>query len=123
MLEDDTVLAIRSWIDRRTGELPQGFATAVRDWLLVLLDGDARSRPRSHTTIYVYFAEVRPLIDHWSADRSHIREVTGEDIRAGLGQLRGHPLRDHDLGSPVAIPVRQEARADLHQPRPAPEGR
>jgi integrase len=93
MLEDDTVPAIRSWIDRRTGELPRGFATAVRDWLLVLPDGDARSRPRSHATIYVYFADVRPLIDHWSASRSHIREITGEDIRAGLGQLRGHPLR------------------------------
>jgi integrase len=93
MLEDDTVPAIRSWIDRRAGELPQGFTAAVRDWLLVLLDGSARSRPRSHTTIYVYFAEVRPLIGRWSASRGHIREVTTEDIRAGLDHLSGHPLR------------------------------
>ena len=60
---------------------------------MVLLDGSARSRPRSHTTIYVYFAEVRPLIGRWSASRGHIREVTTEDIRAGLDHLSGHPLR------------------------------
>jgi len=93
LLEDDNVPAILAWIDRRAGELPHGFAAAVRDWLLVLLNGSARSRPRSHTTIYVYFAEVRPLIDRWAARRGHIREVTTEDIRAGLDHLSGHPLR------------------------------
>ena len=93
LLEDNTTPAIRSWIARSTAELPPGFAAAVREWLLVLLDGDARSRPRSHASIYAYFAAVRPLIGRWSADRGHIREVTADDIRAGLGQLRGNPLR------------------------------
>ena len=92
MLEDDTVPAVRSWISRRTGELPPGFAPAVRDWLLVLLNGDARSRPRSATTIYVYFTAVQPLIGRWSADRGHLREITAQDIRAGLDKLRGHQL-------------------------------
>jgi len=92
MLEDGTVPAVRSWIGRRTGELPPGFAAAVRDWLLVLLNGDARSRPRSATTIYVYFTAVQPLISRWSADRGHLREVTAEDIMAGLDKLRGHQL-------------------------------
>lgn len=92
LLDDDIVPAILAWIDRRAGELPDGFAAPVRDWLLVLLNGSARSRPRSHTTIYVYFAEVRPLIDRWSACRGHIREVTAEDIGAGLDHLSGHPL-------------------------------
>ena len=93
MLEDDTVPAIRPWIDRRSGELPPGFAAAVRAWLLTLLDGGARARPRSHATIYRYFTAVRPLIGHWSADRGHLREVTAEDIRDVLSQLRGHQLR------------------------------
>jgi integrase len=92
MLEDDTVPAVRSWIGRRTAELPPGFATAVRDWLLVLLDGDARSRPRSATTIYVYCTAVEPLIGRWSASRGHLREITADDIRAELGRLRGHQL-------------------------------
>jgi integrase len=84
--------AVRSCIGRRTGKLPQGFATAVRDRLLVLLNGETRSRPRSATTIYVYFTAVHPLIGRWPADRGHLREVTAQDIQGGLGKLRGHQL-------------------------------
>ena len=93
LLDDDSIPAVRSWIERRTGELPQGFAAAVRAWLLVLLDGDARARPRSHASIYVYFAAVQPFIEQWSADRGHLREVTAADINAVLDRLRGHQLR------------------------------
>jgi integrase len=92
LLEDDTVPAIRAWIDRHAGEMPPGFPLVVRDWLLVLLDGDARSRPRSATTIYVYCTAVEPLIGRWSASHGHLREVTADDIRSGLEELRGHPL-------------------------------
>src|SRR5260370_23167554 len=92
LLEDDTVPAIRAWIGRRTAEMPPGFAAAVRDWLLVLLDGGPRSRPRSATTIYVYCTAVEPLIGRWSASHGHLREVTADDIHAGLEELRGHPL-------------------------------
>ena len=49
LLHDDTVPAVRDWIERRTAELPAAFAGDVRAWLLVLLDGDARARPRSHS--------------------------------------------------------------------------
>ncbi|MDX3225668.1 hypothetical protein [Streptomyces sp. ME19-01-6] len=62
LLEDDTTLAIRPWIDDRTAELPAGFASDVRAWLLVLLDGDSRAKPRSRTCLYVYFGSVRPLL-------------------------------------------------------------
>ena len=93
LLEDDTTPAIRSWIERRAGKLPQGFATAVQSWLLVLLDGDTRARPRSHASIYVYFAAVQPLIEQWAADRGHLREVTAADIKVVLDPLRGHQLR------------------------------
>src|SRR5262245_38366575 len=47
MLHDDTTAAIRTWIDRRTGGLPAGFGRDVRAWLVVPLDGDARTHPRS----------------------------------------------------------------------------
>ena len=61
LLHDDTTAAIRAWIDRRVGELPAGFGRDVRAWLVVLLDGDARTRPRSPATLRVHFGIVRPL--------------------------------------------------------------
>ena len=121
LLDDDTVPAVRAWVDRRTGELPPGFAATVRDWLLVLLDGDARSRPRSATTIYVYCTAVEPLIGRWSArprpsPGGHRRRHPG-----GTGGTSRVPALHHDLGGPVAVPVRQEAREGIRQPRPAAE--
>src|SRR5262249_56033824 len=69
MLHEDTTAAIRTWIDRRTGELPAGFGRDVRAWLVVLLDGDARTRPRSHATVHFHFGRVRPFIECWAATR------------------------------------------------------
>jgi hypothetical protein len=72
MLHDDTTAAIRAWIDRRTGELPAGFGRDVRAWLVVLLDGDARTRPRSQATVHFHFGSVRPFIQCWAATRGHL---------------------------------------------------
>jgi hypothetical protein len=94
LLDDDTVPAIRSWIDRRTGELPAGFAVDVRAWLLVLLDGDHRARPRSHTCLYVYFGCLRPLLKNWATTRGHLREITTADVKSGLDPLRGWQRRN-----------------------------
>lgn len=91
LLDDDTKLTIRSWIERRTGELPPGFAGDVRAWLLVLLEGDARARPRSHSSLYVYFGAVRPLLQSWSVTRGYLREITTDDVAVVLGPLRGWP--------------------------------
>jgi integrase len=93
LLRDDTTPAIRDWIDRRTGELSAGFAGDVRAWLLVLLDGDARNRARSHSSLYVYYGAVRPLLQDWAASRGHLREITAGDVTAALEPLRGWPRR------------------------------
>ncbi len=90
LLHDDTTAAIRTWIDRGTGELPDGFRRDIRAWLVVLLDGDARARPRSHTTLRVYFGILRPFIEHWAATCGHLREITSSDIDTVLEPLRGH---------------------------------
>ena len=92
LLNDDATPAIRAWLDRRTGELPDGFAQPVQAWLLVLLDGGTRARPRSHGSIYVYFSAVQPFIQRWSADCDHLREVTRADVQAALDPLQGHQL-------------------------------
>jgi hypothetical protein len=78
MQPGDTTAAIRAWIDRRAGELPAGFGRDVRAWLVTLLDGDARTRPRSHATLRVHFGRVRPFIQCWAATRSHLR---GDHLR------------------------------------------
>lgn len=94
LLDDDTVAAIRPWIDRRCQKLPAGFAADVRLWLLVLLDGDARTRPRSPATLYVYLGSVEPLLTGWAATHGHLREITTADITTALERLRGWPRRN-----------------------------
>lgn len=87
MLHDDTTAATQAWIDRATSDLAPGFAEPSRRWLLVLLEGDARARPRSPSTIHVYFGAVRPFLEHWATAHDHLREVTTSDIYAALKPL------------------------------------
>jgi hypothetical protein len=92
LLTDDSTPAIRSWIERQSGGLPAGFAADVRAWLLVLLDGDARSRPRAAATIRAYFGSIQPLLHAWEAgNRGHLREITVADVTTVLDPLRGWP--------------------------------
>jgi hypothetical protein len=90
LVDDDTIPTIRSWIDRNTEQLPAGFAEPVRTWLLTLLDGDRRARPRSPSSLYVYFSFLRPAISQWAVDRGHLREITRADVTGVLKPLRGH---------------------------------
>jgi len=57
---------------------------------VVLLDGDARTRPRSHATLRVHFGIVRPFIECWAATRGHLREITSGDVDTVPELLRGH---------------------------------
>jgi integrase len=57
---------------------------------VALLDGDARTRPRSHATVYFHFGRVRPFIECWAATRGHLREITSSDVDGVLEPLRGH---------------------------------
>ncbi len=89
MLDDDTSSATRAWIDRATSNLASGFAEPSHRWLVVLLDGDARARPRSQSTIHVYFGAVRPFLERWATTHEHLREVTATDIYSVLEPLSG----------------------------------
>ena len=90
LLDDDTPSAVRSWIDRSTASLTSGFADPVRRWLVVLLEGDARSKPRAAAAVYSYFGSVRPFLEHWATKYDHLREVVKADIYASLDPLRGY---------------------------------
>lgn len=89
LLDEDREPAPRVWVDRRTRELPDGFAEDLHGWMLWLLEGDKRTRPRELGTLHSYFGAVRPLIEQWAQDRSHLREVTREDIIAAVAEMRG----------------------------------
>lgn len=90
LLHDDSTTAPRAWIDRVTPELTTGFAEPVRAWLLVLLDGDARAKPRSEATLYAYFGSARPVLQQWANDYEHLREVTNRDVYAALETMHGY---------------------------------
>jgi hypothetical protein len=90
LLHDDTTAAIRTWIERRASGLPAGFEPGIRAWLIALLDGDARTRPRSPATIRVHFGIVAPFTERWSATRSQLREITSGDVDTVLEPLRGY---------------------------------
>lgn len=91
LLDDDATPAIRTWIDRSANELPSGFGDPVRRWLLVLLDGDTRARPRTPPTVYRYFGAARPILKDLATQRDHLREITATDIYTALEHLRGKP--------------------------------
>ncbi|WP_189249876.1 hypothetical protein [Streptosporangium pseudovulgare] len=99
LLHDGSVPEIRSWIERVICNLTPGFIDPVRQWLLVLLNGDTRADRRSSSSIYVYFGCVRPFLDDWAAGYDHLREVTRSDIHAVLGPLNGS--RRHTATSAV----------------------
>jgi hypothetical protein len=69
----------------------------------VLPGGDARTRPRSHTSIYVSFGSVRPILEGWTATRAHLREITAADAMAALDPLRGRPRRNASCSARAPI--------------------
>jgi hypothetical protein len=91
LLRDDSTAAVRALIERVTGELAPGFAGPARRWLLVLLDGGPRARPRSEATIYAYSAAARPILQEWGRGYGHLREITPSDIYAALEPMSGCP--------------------------------
>jgi hypothetical protein len=123
MLHDDTTAAIRAWIDRRTGELPAGFGRDVRAWLVVLLDGDARTRPRSHATVHFHFGGVRPFIECWAATRGHLRGDHLQRRRHRPGAATRPPALQRHHRAALAVPVRQTTRPDVRRPHRPPARR
>jgi hypothetical protein len=89
LLEDDRDVSTRAWIERRSAELPVGFRDDVHDWLVWLLDGDARTRPRTRTTVHVHFGQARPVLLAWGAGHDRLRQITRADVQEALNQLQG----------------------------------
>jgi integrase len=91
LLRDDSTEAVRAWIERVAGELAPGFAGPARQWLLELLDGGPRAKPRSEATVYAYGGSARPLLQEWGRVYGHLREVTRSDVYAAIQPMSGYP--------------------------------
>lgn len=81
---------VHRWTNRRTGALPTEFRGEVRAWLVALHEGDARARPRAEATLHAYYSRLRPVLIGWAPTRSHLREVTRDDVSAVLKTMTGH---------------------------------
>ncbi|WP_229435204.1 site-specific integrase [Nocardia farcinica] len=90
LLIDDTTSRLHRWIERRSTGLPPAFGEDVRAWLTALADGEPRARPRSEATLHAYLSRTVPALEQWSTTRTHLREVTREDVLAVVDQLTGH---------------------------------
>ncbi|HET7245335.1 MAG TPA: hypothetical protein VFJ07_10930 [Streptosporangiaceae bacterium] len=104
-------------------DLAAGFRRDIHAWLMVLLDGDARTRPRSPATVRVHFSIVRPFIEHWAATRSHLREITSGNVDVVLGSLRRHRRYNAITALRSLFPVRQTGRPDFCRPHCPPQRR
>jgi hypothetical protein len=122
LLDDDTTLAVRAWIDRRAGELPAGFADAIRTWLLVLLEGDTRTGPaRSPPST----STLEPSGRSSSAGRPTVATSARSPLTTSMPcWTRCVVATSHrHRRATVAVPLRQEARPGLYQPHHAPQSR
>jgi hypothetical protein len=90
---------------------------------MVLLDGDARTRPRSPGTVRVHFGIVRPFIEYWAATRGHLREITSGDVDTVLEPLRGHRRYNAITALRSLFRVRETTRPDVPRPHPPPARR
>ena len=116
LLHDDTTAAIRTWIDRRTGELPPGSAAASAPGWWYFWTATAAAAPGSPTTLRVHFGMLRPFVERWAARRGHLREITYDDVDTILEAAAQSPaLRRHHRAA-LAVPVRQKTQTDVRRP-------
>jgi hypothetical protein len=125
LVVDDTEPVVDAWIQRRCAGLPDGYADDLRDWLRLLAHGDARHRPRSRSTLYVYLGQIAPLVRAWNdAGRRALREVTKTDVLTELDRLQGR-RRSNALVAASSLFAHAKARRavfvdptrSLHHPR------
>lgn len=72
-------------LHRRISALPDGIATELRRWLLVLRGQGRRPHPRfPFTTIRTYYNSLSPILALWAGQVASLREITPADIEAAL---------------------------------------
>lgn len=93
LLDDDRVRPLDTWTEGKLATLAPGIAACARSWAGALLNGTSRSLPRNPDTVRIYLRSVHPLLQDWSSQYAHLREVTARDAAAAITALRGHQRR------------------------------
>lgn len=87
MLDDDRPGPLDKAFDRRLTDVAPAIRADVQDWLLNLIEGTARTRPRSRATAAEYLRASAPVLTAWSRDHDHLREITADHVQQALAAL------------------------------------
>ncbi|MHB8290772.1 MAG: integrase [Acidimicrobiales bacterium] len=89
ILVDDRTPTFETWLENKLDGLAPGIGAEVGRWARVLSEGG----PRSHAhqgRARKYLNCARPALIEWSGRRTHLREVTGDDVLAHADMLVGN---------------------------------
>ena len=89
ILIDDRTPAFETWLENKLDGLAPGIGTEVGGWFRVLYEGGPRSAAH-HVTARTYLNSARPALIEWSSRRTHLREVTRDDVLAHTDPLVGN---------------------------------
>ena len=89
---DDRPPTFACHLERALTPLPAVIARDVRAFAYAMIEGTARTRPRSEETVRQYLLTMLPPLQRMAVERHHLREVTTADVRASLTPLTGRAL-------------------------------
>ncbi len=93
IVADDQPTTFDAWLQTKLADLAPAIAREAGQWARQLQDGGPRSRARCPNTAAAYLRSVRPALVDWSTRYDHLREVTHDDVLAGISGLCGEARR------------------------------
>ncbi len=93
VFHDDRVDGFDKWMTTKLGSVTPGIRHDVEHWIRTLRNGGRRCEPRAIDTVWGYMNSIRPILDDWSIDHDHLREITHDDIVAIIEPLQGSQRR------------------------------
>lgn len=87
MLDDDRPGPLDQAFQRHLKDIAPAIRADAQDWLVQLIEGTSRTRPRSRATAAEYLRAAAPALTAWSRDHDHLREITASQVSQSLAVL------------------------------------
>jgi integrase len=87
MLDDDRPGPLNKALQQHLKDVAPAIRADVQDWLVQLIEGTSRTRPRSRATAANYLRAAAPVLTAWSRDHDHLREITASQVSQSLAVL------------------------------------